>query len=71
MSTRGRIALITGPTTGTASEASFAEGAIGILVVGDVSLLMRSVYEERTLARDPEYVGYMERVRWRVLPGVL
>jgi protein-S-isoprenylcysteine O-methyltransferase Ste14 len=42
-----------------------------LLVVGDVSLLMRSVYEERTLARDPEYVGYMERVRWRVVPGVL
>jgi protein-S-isoprenylcysteine O-methyltransferase Ste14 len=42
-----------------------------LLVISDVSLLMRSVYEERTLARDPEYVGYMERVRWRVLPGVL
>ena len=38
VSTRGRIALVTGPTTGTASEASFAEGAIGILVVGDVSI---------------------------------
>jgi protein-S-isoprenylcysteine O-methyltransferase Ste14 len=42
-----------------------------LLVVGDVSLLMRSVYEERTLARDPEYLGYMARVKWRVLPGVL
>jgi protein-S-isoprenylcysteine O-methyltransferase Ste14 len=42
-----------------------------LLVISDVSLVMRSVYEERTLARDPEYVGYMERVRWRVLPGVL
>ena len=42
-----------------------------LLVVSDVSLLVRSGYEERTLARDPEYVGYMERVRWRVLPGVL
>jgi aminopeptidase YwaD len=38
VSVRGRIALITGPTTGTASETSFAEGAIGILVVGDVSI---------------------------------
>jgi protein-S-isoprenylcysteine O-methyltransferase Ste14 len=42
-----------------------------LLVLSDVSLLMRSRYEERTLARDPEYVGYMERVRWRILPGVL
>jgi protein-S-isoprenylcysteine O-methyltransferase Ste14 len=41
-----------------------------LLVVSDVSLLVRAGYEERTLARDPEYVGYMERVRWRVLPGV-
>ena len=41
-----------------------------LLVVSDLSLLLRAGYEERTLARDPEYVGYMERVRWRVLPGV-
>jgi Zn-dependent M28 family amino/carboxypeptidase len=38
VSVRGRIALVTGPTNGTASETSFAEGAIGILVVGDVSI---------------------------------
>ena len=42
-----------------------------LLALSDVSLLMRSGYEERTLARDPEYVGYMDRVRWRILPGVL
>ena len=38
VSVRGRIALVTGPTTGTASENSFAEGAVGVLVVGDVSI---------------------------------
>jgi protein-S-isoprenylcysteine O-methyltransferase Ste14 len=42
-----------------------------LLVVSDLSLLLRAGYEERTLARDPEYVGYMARVRWRVMPGVL
>ena len=36
VSARGRIALVTGPTTGQAAETSFAEGAIGILIVGDV-----------------------------------
>lgn len=41
-----------------------------LLAVSDVSLLVRAGYEERTLARDPEYVGYMEHVRWRVLPHV-
>jgi protein-S-isoprenylcysteine O-methyltransferase Ste14 len=41
-----------------------------LLIVSDVSLLARAAYEERTLSGDPEYVGYMEHVRWRVLPGV-
>lgn len=41
-----------------------------LLFISDASLLLRAVYEERTLARDPEYVRYMERVRWRVVPGV-
>jgi protein-S-isoprenylcysteine O-methyltransferase Ste14 len=41
-----------------------------LLIVSDLSLLARAAYEERTLAGDPEYVGYMEHVRWRVLPGV-
>jgi Zn-dependent M28 family amino/carboxypeptidase len=38
VTTRGRIALVTGPTVGTAIESSFAEGAIGVLVVGDPSI---------------------------------
>jgi protein-S-isoprenylcysteine O-methyltransferase Ste14 len=41
-----------------------------VLIVSDLSLLLRAGYEERTLARDPEYVAYMARVRWRVLPGL-
>jgi protein-S-isoprenylcysteine O-methyltransferase Ste14 len=43
---------------------------IGVLLVADAALLARAVCEERTLARDPEYVSYLEKVRWRVLPGV-
>ena len=38
VSVRGRIALVTGPATGTPTENSFAEGAIGVLIVGDVSI---------------------------------
>jgi hypothetical protein len=38
VTTRGRIALITGPTTGNALENSFAEGAVGVLVIGDASI---------------------------------
>ncbi|HEV8655396.1 MAG TPA: M28 family metallopeptidase [Candidatus Limnocylindria bacterium] len=35
---RGRIALVTGPIAGSAVEASFAEGAVGVLVIGDASI---------------------------------
>ena len=41
-----------------------------ILAAADAALLMRAVCEEHTLAQDPAYRSYMERVRWRVLPGV-
>ena len=41
-----------------------------MLVASDTALLVRAIYEERTLARDPEYACYMTKVRWRVLPGV-
>ena len=38
VSTRGRIALVTGPTSGGVVESSFAEGAVGVLVIGDASI---------------------------------
>ena len=38
VTTRGRIALVTGPTSGNAVEASFAEGAVGVLVIGDTAI---------------------------------
>jgi protein-S-isoprenylcysteine O-methyltransferase Ste14 len=40
-----------------------------LLVASDTALLVRAVYEERTLAADAAYADYMTRVRWRVLPG--
>jgi protein-S-isoprenylcysteine O-methyltransferase Ste14 len=40
-----------------------------LLMTSDTALLVRAVYEERTLARDPAYASYMQDVRWRVLPG--
>lgn len=41
-----------------------------VLVIADVALLFRAVCEEQTLAQDPEYRVYMDRVRWRIVPGV-
>jgi protein-S-isoprenylcysteine O-methyltransferase Ste14 len=43
---------------------------LAVLVVSDVALMVRAIYEERTLAQDAEYADYMTRVRWRVAPGV-
>ena len=41
-----------------------------VLVIADLGLMARAVCEEETLARDPEYVAYQSRVRWRVVPGL-
>jgi protein-S-isoprenylcysteine O-methyltransferase Ste14 len=41
-----------------------------VLVTSDVATVLRALYEERTLVRDPEYVSYQSRVRWRLVPGV-
>lgn len=43
---------------------------VAMLAVSDTALMLRAIYEERTLALDAEYAGYMQRVRWRVLPGI-
>ena len=36
----------------------------------DSSQLARIYYEEQLLSRDPQYVQYQQRVRWRLVPGV-
>lgn len=41
-----------------------------ILAAGDTVLLFRAMCEERTLALDPQYRGYMQRVPWRLVPGI-
>ncbi|HSL20283.1 MAG TPA: isoprenylcysteine carboxylmethyltransferase family protein [Vicinamibacterales bacterium] len=43
---------------------------VALLLVADIALLARAVLEERTLALDPLYLSYQQRVRWRVVPGV-
>jgi protein-S-isoprenylcysteine O-methyltransferase Ste14 len=43
---------------------------VWMLGVADTALVVRLLYEERTLARDARYVNYRERVRWRLVPGV-
>ena len=41
-----------------------------VLAAADIALMFRAVCEEQTLAQDPAYRSYMERVRWRVIPGL-
>jgi protein-S-isoprenylcysteine O-methyltransferase Ste14 len=43
---------------------------LALLLVADLTLMVRAIQEERTLALDPSYVAYQGRVRWRVVPGV-
>jgi protein-S-isoprenylcysteine O-methyltransferase Ste14 len=43
---------------------------LAVLALADVALILRAIREERTLALDEEYRAYMQRVRWRILPGV-
>lgn len=41
-----------------------------IYAIGWWAQILRILAEERLLSRDPEYAAYMERVRWRLLPGI-
>jgi protein-S-isoprenylcysteine O-methyltransferase Ste14 len=41
-----------------------------VLAGADIALMLRAKCEERTLSADEAYRSYMQRVRWRVLPGV-
>lgn len=43
---------------------------IALLVVADIALVVRSLFEERTLGRDREYAAYCRTVRWRLVPGL-
>jgi protein-S-isoprenylcysteine O-methyltransferase Ste14 len=41
-----------------------------VLLAGDAALIVRALYEEETLGRDPQYVRYCQAVKWRLLPGI-
>ena len=41
-----------------------------VLLVGDAALVVRALYEEQTLGRDPQYVRYCQSVKWRLVPGI-
>jgi protein-S-isoprenylcysteine O-methyltransferase Ste14 len=43
---------------------------LAVLALADLALMLRAMYEEKTLAQDPEYRAYVDRVRWRIVPGV-
>ncbi len=50
--------------------ANMAPWNMVLLGAADVALVLRAIREEHTLALDPAYYGYMQSVRWRILPGV-
>lgn len=50
--------------------ANFNAWNVAVLIAADLALLLRARCEEQTLAADETYRSYMQRVRWRVMPGV-
>ena len=47
-----------------------ADWNLAVLALADVALMLRAICEEQTLAKDAAYRAYMQRVRWRIIPGV-
>ena len=47
-----------------------ADWNLVVLAIADVALMLRAKREELTLAADPAYSDYMQRVRWRIVPGL-
>jgi len=47
-----------------------APGNLLLFLGSDIALIMRALREERTLALDPAYDEYMQRVRWHIVPHV-
>jgi protein-S-isoprenylcysteine O-methyltransferase Ste14 len=43
---------------------------IAILTAADLALVLRACAEEQTLTKDAAYRSYMQRVRFRLMPGV-
>ena len=41
-----------------------------VLIAGDAALIVRALYEEETLGRDPQYIRYCQTVKWRLVPGI-
>jgi protein-S-isoprenylcysteine O-methyltransferase Ste14 len=41
-----------------------------VLLIGDVTLVVRALMEERVLSADETYQGYCRRVGWHLVPGV-
>jgi protein-S-isoprenylcysteine O-methyltransferase Ste14 len=41
-----------------------------VLLAGDAALIVRALYEEQTLGRDPQYIRYCQTVKWRIVPGI-
>jgi len=49
---------------------SYSPLNVVLFSIGIVLFMIKSVVEENFLRADPEYVAYMQRVRWRWIPGI-
>ncbi len=49
---------------------SYSPLNVVLFSIGIVLFMIKSVVEENFLRADPEYAAYMQRVRWRWIPGI-
>ncbi len=49
----------------------FCLSTIGGFIAWSTIYCLRALTEEKLLMRDPEYVAYCKKVRWRFIPGVI
>jgi protein-S-isoprenylcysteine O-methyltransferase Ste14 len=49
---------------------AYSPANLAVLALGIFWFALKSVVEESFLRSDPRYADYMERVRWRSLPGI-
>jgi len=50
---------------------SYSPLNVVLFSIGIVLFMIKSVVEENFLRADPEYAAYMQRVRWRWIPGIV
>jgi hypothetical protein len=50
---------------------SYSSASVALLSLAILWLVIKSFVEEGFLRTDPQYAAYLQRVRWRWVPGIV